>query len=924
MIKLQFDPGQPHQLAGVAAVVRVFEGQPLGKAPFSVALTGAAASGSIELTEQGVANQLTLSPEQLLDNVRAVQRANHLPESAALAPLTYKRTVDDPVTGKTKTVTEALDGPHLTVEMETGTGKTYTYLRTIYELSRTYGFRKFVIVVPSVAIREGTWQALTATREHLQALYGAPPVDAAVYDSGKLTTLRQFATADSLQILVLNIDAFASDATIIRKVRESGVRPIDYIQGVRPIVIVDEPQNMESDARKAAIADLNPLCTLRYSATHKALYNQVYSLNPVQAYDLGLVKQIAVDGITADGGGNAALVEVRSFSQTTTTVKAKIRILVNKDSGGPAPKDVTVKPGDDLYRLSAYREQYRDGYVVNSIDPREETIELSSGRLVRPGDGLGGVSAKVIEFQIEQTIKWHFDRMRRLRGRGIKVLSLFFLDRVASYRVFDEGTKTVGPGPLVEVFERAFRAEAAKEHNTGLVPFAAHDVHDGYFSQDKKTGPKDTKGDTQADRSTYELIMQKKELLLDAAEPVQFIFSHSALSEGWDNPNVFQICTINQTQSETRKRQQIGRGLRLPVDRTGRRVQDKEVNVLTVIANESYETFAKALQAEIEAETGVEFQDRIKPADRPRERVRLRKELTRENCPLFFDIWDRIKHRTRYRVELDSDALVAATANDLRDHAASTATVRPKLRALKKELSYGEHGITGKAVARSDRDAEAGPVPLPDVYAYIQERVEVARPTIFRILRESERVGELLINPQMFLDTVVAAIRRNLDALQVAGIRYERIAGAEYEMQVFKDEEIERYVSSLVEHTVNPERTIYTYTPVDSGTERTFAQECEIDENVKFFFKLPRGFCIPTPLGHYLPDWAVLFARDARIYFVAETKSDLEWQKLRPTEQDKIACGKAHFALFTADGVQYKPVESLAQLTDGAGLRGHR
>ena len=916
MIKLQFDPGQPHQLAGVAAVVGVFEGQPLGKAPFSVALTGGAASGSIELTEQGVANQLTLSEDQLLTNIRAVQRWNGLPESGALEAITYKRTVEDPKTGKARTVTETLPGPHLTVEMETGTGKTYTYLRTIYELSRTYGFRKFVIVVPSVAIREGTVQALTATRDHLQALYGAPPVDAAVYDSGKLTALRQFATADSLQILVMNIDAFASDATIIRKRRESGVKPIDYIQGVCPIVLVDEPQNMESDVRKAAIADLNPLCTLRYSATHKALYNQVYSLNPVQAYDLGLVKQIAVDGITADGGGNAALVDVRSFAQTATSVKAKVRILINKDAGGPVVKDVTVKPGDDLYKLSGYREQYRDGYVVNGIDPREETIELSSGRLVRVGEGLGGVSAKVIEFQIEQTVKWHFDRMRRLRGRGIKVLSLFFLDRVASYRVFDEATKTVGPGPLVAVFEQAFHAEAAKPQNAGLVPFAADKVHDGYFSQDKKTGPKDTKGDTQADRSTYELIMQKKELLLDAAEPVQFIFSHSALSEGWDNPNVFQICTINQTHSETRKRQQIGRGLRLPVDSTGQRVQDKEINVLTVVANESYEAFSKALQKEIEEETGVEFKDRIKPADRPREWVKLRKELTPENCPLFFDIWDRIKHRTRYRVALDSDALVAAVAQNLRDTAVSTTAVRPKLRAVKKELAYGEHGITGKAVAQSSRAAEDGPVPLPDVYAYLQQRVDVARPTLFRILKESGRVGELLINPQMFLDTVVVALRSNLDALQVAGIRYERIAGAEYEMQIFKDEEIERYVSGLVEHTTNPERTIYNYTPVDSGTERTFALECEIDERVQFFFKLPRGFRIPTPLGAYEPDWAVVFEDDARIYFVAETKSDLEWQKLRPAEQAKIACGKAHFAMFTADGVQYKPVETLNQLID--------
>lgn len=942
-MQLQFDSKQEYQLRAVRAVVEVFEGQPLGRSPFEVIVSGGEDSGSLTFTETGIGNRLVLADEQLLANIKRVQGnvdiqegGKLLAESEHLEPSTFKRPL--PTTPDTDTATDLEPaaeksattkpkgkkvgglGPeesvklNLTVEMETGTGKTYVYLRTIYELHRTYGFSKFVIVVPSVAIREGVKQTLRSTHAHFQALYGAPSVNSNVYNSGELTTLRQFATADALQILVMNIDAFSRDDTIIRKVRESGVRPLDAVQGTNPIVIVDEPQNMETAGRKAAIADLNPLCTLRYSATHKNLYNLVYSLNPVRAYDLGLVKQIEVDGITTAGDFNPAYVAVKKIESARNSMSATVGIYVNNDTGA-AYKEIKVKPGSDLYALSNRRESYRTGHTVNEIDDVEGVIELSGGGRIKLGEAQGGLTEQVMRYQVSQTIKWHFDRMRKLRGKNVKVLSLFFIDRVANYRLYDEATKTSRPGKLAEWFEELFAKEAALVKNAGLIPFSAAQVHDGYFSQDSKKAPKDTNGDTAADQSTYALIMEKKEELLSADVPLQFIFSHSALREGWDNPNVFQICTLNESQSDVRKRQEIGRGLRLPVDANGERMHDKDLNILTVIANESYEDFSAALQREIQDETGVDFRGRVKPT-RDRQTVKLTKELTPENCPEFFDIWNRIRHKTRYQVNFSTEELVAATVQELKDKADTTATKRPKLISIKGRLNYSEEGIEGQVKATDDREVDELAYEIPDVYAYLQSRVDVTRPTLFRILKESGRIAELSINPQMFLDTVVSAIRHNLHSLMVAGIQYERLAegpDSAYTMALFEPE-MERYLSKLEKVDQNPERTIYDYTEVDSNTERTFAKACETAEKVKFFFKLPKGFKIPTPLGTYNPDWAIIAEKDKRVYFVAETKSNLADMGLRPTERLKIACGKQHFILFQPEGVKYKPVTSLAEV----------
>ncbi|MEK7729442.1 MAG: DEAD/DEAH box helicase family protein, partial [candidate division KSB1 bacterium] len=642
-MKLQFDGSQEYQLAAIRAVVDIFEGQPLAPGDFEVsfAMTGS----SLALTEKGVGNRLVLNEEQLLQNLRVVQERNGIALSETLERCPFMKNEE---TGETDFIPL-----NYTVEMETGTGKTYTYLRTIYELNKVYGFKKFVIVVPSVAIREGAIKNLQITHEHFQTLYGNPPINYVMYDSKNLAVLRSFAASNAIQILVINIDSFTKDTNVINTLRETGVKPIEYLQAACPIVIVDEPQNMETEVRRAALHNLNPLCTLRYSATHRNLYNLIYSLNPVQAYDLGLVKQIEVEGIAAESNYNAAFVQLKKVIPGKRKLKAKVAIYVN-ESGGVKQKEMTLDLGDDLYYKSNRRDVYKTGYFLNEIDAENGRIYFSGGLIVYEGQTHGGLTDEVLQYQIERAVKWHFEKVKRLHPQGIKVLSLFFIDRVANYREYlADGMPE--KGKYAVWFEEAF-ARFASEH-PGLIPFSAEQVHNGYFSADKKSAGKEKQEiwidskekNTKADEDTYSLIMREKERLLSLEEPLQFIFSHCALREGWDNPNVFQICTLNESKSELKKRQEIGRGLRLPVDRHGQRVHDKRINVLTVVANETYQDFSEALQREIQEETSVDFAGRIKDA-REKAQVRLSKELTLENFPLLFEIWEKIKHHTRYAV----------------------------------------------------------------------------------------------------------------------------------------------------------------------------------------------------------------------------------------------------------------------------------
>jgi type III restriction enzyme len=991
-MKLQFDPNQPYQNAAVATITDLFAGQARETPEYSIVDMGNWVEPLFEglaHTETAACNALSLSEDKLRANARTIQNHHDIEIADPAAPLESWELFDVAANIVRKC-------PHFSIEMETGTGKTYVYLKTIFELSQRYGFRKFIIVVPSVAIREGVLKNIEITAEHFRALYNNPPFEHFVYDAKKVNRLRQFAVSNTLQILIINIDAFRKNfigteaeqkSNVIYKESDklSGKQPIEFVQATRPIVIIDEPQSVDStDRAQEAIKALNPLCTLRYSATHRNPYNLVYRLDPVRAFELRLVKQIVVGSATAQGGANEAFIRVEKIDYKPS-IKAKLRIQVQTDDG-PKEKSVTAKNGADLFSLSNERASYRTGYEIAEInaEPGNEYIRLTSGRVMRIGDEIGGMRDDVWRVQIKHTVKKHLEKEIQLRGRGIKVLSLFFIDRVANYRDYDNSGKPV-KGKFAEAFEEAL-AEFAKDpryKDLLWMKLPVEQVHNGYFAQDKKGIFKDSSEsrDTQADDEVYNLIMKEKERLLSEEEPLRFIFSHSALREGWDNPNVFQICTLNETRSAVKKRQEIGRGLRLPVDKDGKRVFDESVNKLFVMANETYEDFARALQTEYEDDCGVTFgkvpitaiakltrvvdgepqpigresaetikaslvaqkmidtDGRLQPAFDPKKldfkidlppalqdlapavvdllasyqierhirqeknegTNRLKKEVTLS--PDFIALWDRIKPRTTYRVEFETDELVRRTVTAIKKMEKIEAA---KIRLTTGQVNVVRGGVTTAAVSAAEEKVSNKNRPVPDILAYLQNETELTRSTLVRILKESGRLAEFFVDPQRFMDAVAHILKHELHRLLVDGIKYEKIAGngsdAEWEMLLFKSEELVNYLTAL---QVN--NSIYEYVVYDSEVEKEFAQKLDQRQDIRLFVKLPGWFEIDTPVGKYNPDWAIVKHDDETLYLVRETKSTKDFLKLRTSEADKVRCGEKHFETL---GVPFKVVVS--------------
>lgn len=885
-MKLTFEPNLDYQQAAIKAVTKLFEGQPHDDSAIEFALTE---QGQLDFTN-AIGNRLVISEEQIFSNLSEVQSQNEIP------------------------ISSGLQGMHFSIEMETGTGKTYVYLRTVYELNRQYNFKKFVIVVSSIAIREGVLKNLQITHEHFQTLYDNVPLHFQVYDSTKVSALRGFATGDNIEVLVINIDSFAKDENIINKPNDklNGREPIMFIQSVNPIVIVDEPQNMETDKRSSAISKLNPLCTLRYSATHRNRYNLVYSLNPVKAYDLGLVKQIEVDSVMEENSANGAFVSLETITAAKTKVTAKISIQVN-DKEGVKTKSVIVRAGDDLYKLSNEREIYKDGYIIEEIDAANDCISLSNGSVLYKGQTQGALTDEVMRFQIRRTVEEHLKKELKYRDKGIKVLSLFFIDKVANYRSYDAAGNPQ-QGKFAVWFEEIYQELIKLPAYNSLNKVSVEKVHNGYFSQDKKGNLKDTNGETQADDDTYNLIMKDKEKLLDIENPLRFIFSHSALREGWDNPNVFQICTLNETKSDIKKRQEIGRGLRLAVNQDGIRLYDRNINRLTVIANESYNDFAKALQQEIETDCGVEFKDRIKNI-RERKTVKYRKGF--EADPLFLNIWERLKQKTTYRVNYNTPDLITAASEEIRKLPYIS---EPSIRSTKVKITMNDKtGIDTQYLAEKPISYGNHSWVIPDVLGYIQNKTDLTRSTIMSILTKSGRLNDVTKNPQLFLDLTSSAIKHVLYGMMIDGIKYEKINGYEYEMRLFEAQDLEIYLNQYSFEVSDTDKTIYEqYVPLDSAVESQFAKDCETSEQIKFYFKLPNWFKIPTPIGNYNPDWAVVLEDDKKIYFVAETKDTgtqfVDFEKLHPSEKQKIICGKAHFNEF--EDLEYKVVNKVGQLVE--------
>ena len=581
-MKLKFK-NQEFQTEAVNAVADLLSGQEKSNMTFSIDDNG----GQIKLLQNdfGFGNKLEIDNDTLLSNMHSIQRRQKLPLS------------------------RDYDSRQFSIEMETGTGKTYVYTKTILELNKRYGFSKFIIVVPSVAIREGVFKSLQVTEEHFKNLYDGVPYRYFIYNSAKLSDVRQFATSSNIEIMIINIDAFKKAENIINQEQDklNGETAMRYIQDTNPVVIIDEPQSVDNTPKaKEAIQSLNPLCVLRYSATHREKINLLYRLTPVDAYQMGLVKQICVSSSSVANDFNKPYIHLKSVSNDNG-FSAKIEIDIENKSGKVERKTITVKPNDNLFMLSGKRELYED-YVIAGIDCTKgaECIEFSNSEDLQLGKTIGGVDENIIKrAQIYRTIEAHLEKELRYHDKGIKVLSLFFIDEVKKYR-----TETGEKGIYAQMFEECYNELMSKEKYAPLKTYFNTDVekaHNGYFSQDKKGIYKNTKGDTLADDDTYNTIMRDKEWLLSFDCPLRFIFSHSALKEGWDNPNVFQVCTLIEQKSTFTCRQKVGRGLRLCVNQEGERIEDRNINILHVMANESFAEFAETLQKEIEQETGMKF-----------------------------------------------------------------------------------------------------------------------------------------------------------------------------------------------------------------------------------------------------------------------------------------------------------------------------
>ena len=598
-MRFQFDGNQPYQLRAIEAVADIFQGQPRVTVDFD--------SFSFGELFSPLANRIDLAESQILENLQAVQRSNGLVEDSGL------QFIEDTIT--TTNGSQAIRFPNFSVEMETGTGKTYVYIRSALELNRRYGLRKFIVVVPSVAVREGVIKSLKITQDHLRNLYDNVAYRYTVYDSKSIGKVRQFAQSDCVEILVMTIDSFNKDDNVIRQStdRLQGATPIHLVQAARPVLILDEPQNMESEGRIRALASLNPLFALRYSATHRNPYSLAYRLTPFEAYRQGLVKKIEVASVVKEDDYNQVFLRLDEIRHSKNKFQAKIAVHQRMANGTVKEKAYLFNPGDSL-KTKADRPEY-ETFIIDEINPGDQEVAFKNGIRISIGQSQGADQAALFREQIRYTVEEHFRKQKRLKDQGIKVLSLFFIDRVENFSGDSGEVRPADrpdglyPGIIRQLFDEAF--DELKGKFPDFAEAKAEQVRAHYFAQKNRKGGavellNSTTGQSAEDRAAFNLIMKDKERLLSFKEPVAFIFSHSALREGWDNPNVCQICTLNQSVSEVKKRQEVGRGMRLVVNQAGKRIAAEKLNTLTVIANESYEQFVTTLQAEMEEAFGRE------------------------------------------------------------------------------------------------------------------------------------------------------------------------------------------------------------------------------------------------------------------------------------------------------------------------------
>jgi type III restriction enzyme len=744
-----------------------------------------------------------------------------------------------------------------------------------------------------------------------------------------------------VEIMVMTLAAFNKASNVIHQTtdRLQGETPVHLVQAARPILILDEPQNMESEKSIAALAMLNPLLALRYSATHRNPYNVVYRLTPYDAYRQGLVKRIEVASVVTDDRAQPYL-RLDDVQTKKRTLTARLAVHKLMKDGTVKERMITVRPGDSLQKKTG-RTDYA-AYDVDEISLDGGFVRFANNEEIALGQELGADKEAIFETQIRYTIQEHLLKQQRLRDAGLKVLSLLFIDRVDNYAPQE------GSGIIRQLFDQAF------EDIRGGFPAwrdrSADEIQAAYIAQRRTRGGQivfeDSKtGEAERDRQTYDLIMKDKERLLSLDEPVAFIFSHSALREGWDNPNVFQICTLNQTASEMKKRQEVGRGVRLAVNQVGERVQDERVNVLTVVANESYERFVSQLQSEIAEEYREIIQARYgkpleqltdeerreiegeygegilppKPANaRKRRAARLHKAYTLK--PEFQALWEKIKHKTRYAVNIDSEKLIQDVVAALEREEIGP----PRMAIVKARVQVGAKSAfeaLQMSAARSILDL-SGRYPLPnlveimtDLMAHTTPPMRLTRRTLLEIIKRAPNPQAVVDNPHEFATVAVGIIKAKLADQLVDGIQYEKI-NEWYEMTQFEGE-----IPGWEDYMVPADKSVYDQVICDSGIERRFVEELEARDDVKLYVKLPSWFTVSTPIGEYNPDWAVVIEREngageptgeRMLYLVSETKSTTDLDELRPDESRKIRCGERHFQ--EALGVDYKVVTSASEL----------
>ncbi len=1008
---------QKFQADAARAVVDVFAGQPYLTPTYM--MDRGSGNYQIGVNEErdftGFSNQRIvpeLSDQRILEQLNKIQRANQLKPS-------------DKLEGRES-------GYNLTIEMETGVGKTYTYIKTMFELNKHYGWSKFIVVVPSVAIREGVYKSFEMTQEHFAEEYGKK-IRFFIYNSAQLTEIDRFASANSINVMIINSQAFNAKGKDARRIYMKldefrSRRPIDIIAKTNPILIIDEPQSVEGKQTKERLKEFHPLLTLRYSATHKSdsIYNMVFRLDAMEAYNRRLVKKIAVKGITESGStATDSYLYLESINLSKSDPTATLQFEVKMASGAPKKKSRIVKIGDNLYDYSGGLEEYRNGFVVKQIDGRDDSVEFLNGIKIFAGDVIGAVDEDQLRrIQIRETILSHIQRERQLFYKGIKVLSLFFIDEVANYREYDAAGQPVN-GKYASIFEEEYEdvigtmqlAIGDDEYLRYLQFIPAAKTHAGYFSVDgkgkmvnSKVGRKETTSD---DVSAYELIMKNKELLLDrdpVRSPVRFIFSHSALREGWDNPNVFQICTLKQSESVLRKRQEVGRGLRLCVNQNGERMDTNvlgnnvhNINILTVIASESYDSFAKGLQTEmaeavvdrpravtvelfvgkvIKDEQGNEqvidqdtasaihfdmiaggyidrkgaltdkyYEDKangeikvaeevadsaasvlaiidsiydehsMQPENARSSNVELQVDEDKLAMPEFKALWSRINAKSVYIVDFDTEELIrkaiAALNSKLRVSKIHFQVETGAMTAIKskEELLSGASFMKEESASYGVTMTANSNVKY-DLIGKLVDETGLTRKDLVAILKgiQSAVFSQFKDNPEEFITKAAALVNDEKATAIIEHITYDVLDDL-YGTDVFTDPTIK---GRLGVNAMKAKKHLYDHIIYDSTGERDFAAELDINTNVAVYVKLPDGFYIATPVGHYNPDWAIAFYEGTvkHIYFVAETKGSMRSMQLRLIEQSKIHCAREYFKAISGDGVVYDVVDSYKSLLE--------